>query len=81
MGTVIYLAEAAAVLWFAAFFVLMGHQYRAGKAAVVGPQDTVGRTMLRHTRKAILLGLSIVFAYQAAATVNLTFGLGWDLPL
>lgn len=81
LATVIYMAEAATVLWFVAFMVLMAHQYRIGRAAQVGRQDLVGRSFLRNTYRAVLLGLGLVFSYQLAASVNRALDLGLDLPL
>ena len=81
MGAIIYLAEAATVLWFAVFFAIIEQQYRAGPKTARETSDEVGRTLVLNARVAQILGLGLVMLYLTAASLNAAFDLGLDLPL
>ncbi len=81
MGVVILIAEAAAVMWFAAFCGLLVEQYRSSSGAPTSRPDAVGRTFVGNARLAHAVGLGILVIYIAAASLNQILGLGLDLPL
>ena len=81
MGAIIYLAEAATVLWFLVFFVIIEQQYRAGPKTAREGNDPVGRTLVVNARIAQTFGLGLFMLYLAAASLNAAFDLGLELPL
>ena len=81
MGAIILIAEAAALIWFAAYFGLLAEQYRASAGAVGPRPDPVGRTFVGNAKLAQVAGLGLLALYIAAASLNEILGLGLDLPL
>ena len=81
MAILILIAEAAAVLWFAAYFGLLATLYQSPKKVASAKPDPVGLSFISHARRAQFLGHGLLALYIGAASLNLAFGLGLDLPL
>ncbi len=81
MGLVILIAEAAAVLWLAVYLSLVRQLVRTPSSSSAPSADPAGRVFVRQARLAQWVGLSLLAGYLTAASVNLAFGLGLDLPL
>ena len=81
MVTLVLIAEAATVLWFAAYLGVLADLGRSAKGPSVAAPDPAGRCFLGQARLAQIVGHSLLVLYLAAASLNLVLGLGFDLPL